>query len=347
MLTWLALVLGMIASGVLAGSLEAESAEDANYARLQSLQSAGEEQEAAGEILLHDAQLERLRLRALLERYNDRQPKAEELAERYEAEIDQLSEEQRQLQEENALLAHRDATAMDLLEDGTPYSRASGTRTSPGGTVRRRSHSRATAARIHCQAKEMRQNEAKLMALRRRTQVNEWYLSNLKVELQNVLRALQGRENHLQELRGRFDLAEEKRHRLAEERLRTEQQMSSERQELVELHKEALALREACYLPAQLKKKSQTLMKFLEEGRVKTEKHLRGRETVAKLYNSIAQQAPELQAAAGRVKSEMDLTFARYQELQQQHSRLLQLFHLTLARGAMSPGPIKTQKVVG
>ena len=79
----------------------------------ERLKSAGEEQEAADEIRLHDAQLERLRLRTLLDRYSERPPKVEELAERYEAEIDQLAEEHWQLQEENALLTHRDA-ALDL-----------------------------------------------------------------------------------------------------------------------------------------------------------------------------------------------------------------------------------------
>lgn len=41
--------------------------------------------------------------------------------------------------------------------------------------------------------------------------------------------------------------------------------LESERQELVQLHQEALALREACFLPAQLKKKSSVLTKFLED----------------------------------------------------------------------------------
>ena len=318
---------------------------EGEYARLQT---AAEEQEAADHIRLHDAQLERLRLRALRERYSERQPKAEELAERYEAEIDQLSEEHRQLQEENALLAHKDAIALDLLDDGTPCSRTSHGSWTSGGLGRfARSPSRATAARIHGQAKERRQNEAKRTALRRRTQVNEWYLSQLKSEWQEVARGLQSREHNLRKLRERFDTAEEQRHRLAEERARTEQQLTSERKELVQLHKEALALRETCYLPAQLKKKSSTLMKFLEEGgRLKTEKHLRGRETVAKLYHCVAQQAPELQATAGRVKSEMESAFARFQELQLQHGRLLQLFHLTLARGALSPG-VETPKSAG
>ncbi|CAE7213910.1 unnamed protein product [Symbiodinium sp. CCMP2592] len=295
-----------------ARSLEAE------YSRLQT---AGEEQEAADEIRIHDAQLERLRLRTLLERYRERQPKAEELAERYEAEIDQLSEEQRQLQDENALLAHRDTLAMELLDCGTPSSRTSrGSRASPSSIgAFARSPSRAAVRRTYNQAKEMRECQARLTALQRRTQVNEWYLSQLKVGLQEGSRSLQSRETHLRELRERFDAAEEQRHRLAEERNRTERQLTSEREELVQLHKEALALREACYLPAQLKKKSSTLMKFLEEegGRAKMEKHLRGREAVVKLYHSVAQQAPDLQAAAGRVKSEMDLVLRRYQELQQ------------------------------
>ncbi|CAJ1360319.1 unnamed protein product [Effrenium voratum] len=266
----------------------------------------------------------------MLERYRDRPPKVEELAERYEAEIDEWAETLRQLQEENALLVHQDC------EEATP-SRTPTRRISKG-----------TALRQHKAAREVRQLEAQLAALRRRTRVNEWYLAQLKAQLQETAKILQGKENHLKDLRERFDAAGEHRQRLREEQVRTQQMLESERQELVQLHQEALALREACFLPAQLKKKSSVLTKFLEEGgRHKMEKHLRGRDTVTKLYKSVAEQAPELQALAGRAKSEMDAAFARYQQLQLQHSRLLQQLRLDLARDALSASPERSKVVEG
>ena len=50
----------------------------------ESLKASGEEEQASDDVRLHDCQLQQLRLRALLERYSERRPKAEELAERYE-----------------------------------------------------------------------------------------------------------------------------------------------------------------------------------------------------------------------------------------------------------------------
>lgn len=303
-----------------------------------SLKAAADEEQAADEILLHDAQLERLRLRTLLDRYVERPPKVEELAERYESEIDELSEELRQLQEENALLAYHESSRAEQFdhEDATPSTSRS--HRSPSTRSPRVNTSR-TARQVHLQAKETRQCEAKLTSLRRRTRVNEWYLSQLKGQLQETAKVMQNREHRLQELRLRFDQAGEERQRLAEEHVRTQQMLDTERQELVQLHQEALSLREACYLPAQLKKKSSMLTKFLDQegGRLKLEKHLRGREVVAKLYRSVAQQAPECQAIAGRVKTDMDAAFANLQQLQAQHQRQLQQLHLNLARNAFSP----------
>ena len=173
-------------------------------------------------------------------------------------------------QEENALLAYHDAR--DAEDDAapttpvtpvTPGSRSS--RSSPGRRSAVRSVARRTARQVHLQAKETRQCEAKLTSLRRRTRVNEWYLSQLKVQLQETAKLMQMREHRLQDLRQRFDQAGEERQRLAQEHVRTQQMVDTERQELMQLHQEALILREACYLPAQLKKKSGMLTKFLDQ----------------------------------------------------------------------------------
>lgn len=45
--------------------------------------------------------------------------------------------------------------------------------------------SKGTALRQHKAAREVRQLEAQLAALRRRTRVNEWYLAQLKAQLQD------------------------------------------------------------------------------------------------------------------------------------------------------------------
>ncbi|CAK9084780.1 unnamed protein product [Durusdinium trenchii] len=298
-----------------------------------SLKAAAEEEEAADEVRLHDLRLERLALKALLDRYRERPPKVEELAERYESEIDQLSEELRQLQEENALLAYHAACDDEASPAPTPSASARTPRTTVGSAQRR------SARQVKEQAKEVRQCEAQLMALRRRTRVNEWYLAQLKTQLQETGKLLQGRESCLKDLKERIDQAHADRRRLSGERVRTQQTLETERQELVQLHQEALSLREACYLPAQLKKKSSMLTKFLDQegGRLQLEKHLRASSAVQQLYRRVGSEAPEATALAGRVKADMEAACQKVQELHSQHQRLLQYLHLNLARNAFSP----------
>eukprot|EP00913_Durusdinium_trenchii_P025487 g23925.t1 len=208
-----------------------------------SLKAAAEEEEAADEVRLHDLRLERLALKALLDRYRERPPK-EELAERYESEIDQLSEELRQLQEENALLAYHAACDDEASPAPTPSASARTPRTTVGSAQRRSARQagaavgavrvgpgRASPVQVKEQAKEVRQCEAQLMALRRRTRVNEWYLAQLKTQLQETGKLLQGRESCLKDLKERIDQAHADRRRLSGERVRTQQTLETERQE--------------------------------------------------------------------------------------------------------------------
>merc|ERR1712032_1232080 len=117
-------------------------------------------------------------------------------------------------------------------------------------------------------------------------------------------------------------------------------ELQRERSILTNLHREALSLREACLVPAQLKKKTQVLMKFLDQegGRLNTERHLRGLQTAAKLYHGVAVHAPVLQPLAGRAKAAMEEEFAKYRRLQQRHARLLQQVHLKVVRGVVTKG---------
>jgi len=284
------------------------------------LQASDEEEAARDAVSLHDAQLVRLKLRALLERLEERQPRAEELAERYESQIDEWSCELRHLREENALLAlhHDSGVAIDLLEA-------------------RPTRSAAAAQRLHSEAKEAWHCQAKAAAGRRRNLVNEWYLSQLRVELQDMAQSLRGRVQQLRDMRKQFDEAENQRQALELDRARCHDHLVQERQDMVQLHKEALVTREACMVPAQLKKKSSTLTRFLDQegSRARTEKHLRGLQAASKLYSSIVVHAPALQPCASRAKAAMEAEFARYQQLEQQHTRLLQQLNLSMMRNAL------------
>merc|ERR1712066_1061293 len=98
-------------------------------------------------------------------------------------------------------------------------------------------------------------------------------------------------------------------------------------------------MREACYVPAKLKKEANFLMKFLhhEGGRLKTSRHLRSLEACKRLYHEVSEAAPALLPLAGRAKTEMEEEFARYLRLEDSHSRALQKLHLAVTRGLQRP----------
>merc|ERR1711865_1140650 len=106
-----------------------------------------------------------------------------------------------------------------------------------------------------------------------------------------------------------------------------------------ELHTEACNMREACYIPARLKKETTFLVKLLdhEGGRLKTSRHLRSLEACKRLYQDVASSAPSLLPMAGRAKAEMEEEFARYQRLEENHVRTLQRVQLAVTRGLQRP----------
>merc|ERR1712176_29543 len=72
---------------------------------IQQLYADDQEQSVAHDVALHDAQLMLLQLQGLLQRYREKPPRSEELAERHETDIDELTAEAQQLREENSVLA--------------------------------------------------------------------------------------------------------------------------------------------------------------------------------------------------------------------------------------------------
>lgn len=173
---------------------------------------------------------------------------------------------------------------------------------------------------------------------RRRTRVDEWYLGRLQSELQEVARTLRGKEHRLLDLKKQCEEADALRRELSADKARIDEELECERRNLTNLHFEVLGHKEACVVPAQLKKKSSTLMKFLDQegGRLNTERHLRGLQAAAKLYRGVEVHAPSLMSLAGRAKIAMEEEFTRYRQLEQRHVRQLQQLHITVMKDVLS-----------
>lgn len=260
----------------------------AEYARLEAN---AEESAASDAVGLHDLQLQRLRLQTLLQRYQEKLPSAEELAERYEAEMGELAAEARQLREENALLAIHgrcEDDDDDLLATTCRPSLPS-PRRSPRSCVascgrqdandvlldsdaqrgfqRRRELRRAQlfAAQVHEEAREVWRCQVEVAARRRWTRVQEWLLGQLRHELQGIVGRVPEADRRLAAVRRRRMEWDCRRRQLSAERARCRDDVAREQDFLISLHHDAISLREACFVPAQIRKQSGALMKFLDQ----------------------------------------------------------------------------------
>lgn len=278
------------------------------------LREAAEEEATSDALELHDAQLLQLKLQAALQRYKEKPPQLEDLAVRHEDELHSLVAEVQQLREENLKLA---------LASSRNCGGSSG------------SNSNAT-----CDSEEvcrLWQRRAQTAKLRRQAQINEFRLGQLRAEMQATAKQLRGRERQLADMRKRYaevsDLAKE----IVAEAGSCCEDVEKERCVVQDLHCEALNMREACSLPAELKKKSSILLSALdrEGGRMSNEKRLRCLQASSKLYSAIAAQAPALLPLASRTKAATEAEFARYQKLEEAHAMQLHRLHLVATRGVL------------
>lgn len=286
-------------------------------------QAAAAERNAGDALELHDAQLLRVRLAATLQRYKERKPSLEDLTRHYESELDAVEAELKLLREENGLLATQ---GVDVIE--RPAARGSASRRAP-----------TVAEELHQEACDLRPLQMEAAKIARRTMVGEWSLKNGKADAKMTMSRLKAQEQTLEDLRSRHTNAENYLRDLLLTQAQSEEELAAERERVRTLHRDALNMREACYVPATLKKEASFLMKFLdhEGGRLKTDRHLRSVESCRRLYQEVAHAAPNLLPLAGRAKAEMEEEFARYLQLEESHNRALQRLQLGVVRGLQRP----------
>lgn len=292
-------------------------------AEYRELEAVSCERDADDGVALHDAQLTKLQLSQLVQRYREKPPPIEDVAERYEAELKSLAEEALRLREENTKL---------VLHGSIDYcgtERASATAQQPAV--------RTAAEELSDEVRSLRRQQVESKCRDRRTRLEEWRLGSLKDEAKRALRQLKARDQQLLELRDRHSKADAYLQDSSKAVSQGEAELDRERQTIRELHCQVAALREACTQPARLKKESGFLVRLLDQegGRLQTRRHLRGMEACRKLYDEVASHAPSLLPLAGRARSEMEAGFAKYLRLEEAHGRSLQKLHLAVTRGLL------------
>mmetsp|Transcript_92632 Transcript_92632/g.276251 ORF Transcript_92632/g.276251 Transcript_92632/m.276251 type:complete len:355 (+) Transcript_92632:64-1128(+) len=293
----------------------------------QELEAAAAEQDAGDGVALHDACLERLRLTKLLQRYRERAPTVEELAERYESELDELVAEALRLREENSLLVAR---GMQCGPEEEPAAAAA----VPPGAPPPPPRVRSAVEELHDEARRLRQKHAEYRQRERRARVEEWRLAMCQEEVRRLARQLRVQERRLEESRSQQAEAEACLHEIQGELARYQREVEQEQALIQRLNREAVTLREACYLPARVKRESGFLVKLLDRGggRMKARRHLKGLEACKRLYDEVNTHAPAALPLAGRAKADMEAEFARSLRLEEAHSRALQRLHMAVTR---------------
>lgn len=287
------------------------------------------ESEASHALELQDARLLQVRLSAILQRYRGRSPSIEDVARRYETELEELESEVQMLRESNVHLATRSPEDTDLhVSSGSGTTRAA-----------RNRRVLTVVEELGEEARELRLVQLQACKRARHTRVNEWTLETAKTETRKAAARFKTQEHRLGDLRSRHVEAEAHLRSLLEAQTNIEKELEVERERVRQLHCQALGMREASFVPAKLKKETTFLMKALDKecGGKKTRSHLRSLEAYKRLYVEVAHSAPSLLPLVGRAKADMEQEFARYLQLEKGHSRALQRLQLALTRGLQHP----------
>lgn len=298
--------------------------------------AAMEEEEVEADVALQDLRLQRLQLSSVLQRYREQAPIVDDVARRHEGQLAELEAEVRRLQEENSILAFGSAEEVGeggCLQMGAGRAASSSSLRTEASQPRPRA--RTAVEELSDEVFRLQRRQWEQKRSQRRHKLEEWGLGRCRSEAVHVVRQVRMHERRLEEVRQSKASAElhlsDLHCRIAEGL----QELEQEKHCIRELNREVTSLREACYLPTRLKRESGFLLKVLDQGgtgKLKTRKHLRGMDAVARLYDEVAAHAPSLLQLAGRVRGDMTGQFARYQHLDKGHTRSLHRLHTAVAR---------------
>eukprot|EP00933_Yihiella_yeosuensis_P084680 TRINITY_DN99293_c0_g1_i1.p1 TRINITY_DN99293_c0_g1~~TRINITY_DN99293_c0_g1_i1.p1 ORF type:complete len:337 (+),score=64.65 TRINITY_DN99293_c0_g1_i1:108-1118(+) len=304
-------------------------------AECEALEAEAEEEEASSGVVLNDVELERLRLNSLLQRYREKAPSAEALSERHMGVLEKLAAEVQRLREENSFLATQSNSKSRSDDEVSTFQ------------TRHTTPIRSAAEELHDEVRKLRCRYADYRRSQRQSRLEEWRLSQCKSEAKNVIHEMRIQEKQLEEMKKRVNLSENSLEEVKEHLEATKLEAEEEQALIRDLNREVMSTREACYVPARLKREASFLMKVLDQegGRLKTRRHLRSLEAVKKLYDEVSTCAPAILPFASRAKSEMEMQFSRYLQLEEGHNRALQRLHLSVTRGVLNGKGSQTQSI--
>eukprot|EP00811_Abedinium_folium_P037140 NODE_9783_length_1400_cov_2.371563.p1 GENE.NODE_9783_length_1400_cov_2.371563~~NODE_9783_length_1400_cov_2.371563.p1 ORF type:complete len:317 (-),score=105.47 NODE_9783_length_1400_cov_2.371563:448-1362(-) len=194
------------------------------------------------------------------------------------------------------------------------------------------------ALRLVEEVSELRQQCCETARAERRLRVEEFHLAKLRAELQGTARAFRAREARAGELRAQTKEVEALLQDLSDDVTNGSEEIAQECQTICSLQQQVMAMRQACYLPAQLKRQSSAMTRSLdrEGGRLGTQRRQRGLQVGSQLYKSVQVHAPQLLPLAGLAKASMEDEFARYKHLEERHARMLDWLQLAVAKDVLA-----------
>jgi len=305
------------------------------------------EQALQVEVALADLRLEHFKLASKLQRYREQPPTLEDLAQHRMEELEELEAEVQWLHADNAKLAFHPDRAADMAPDAggafIGQGAASSSRSVPGGgdSPRPGAKHRARTApeELSDEVCTFRSRHLEHRRCMWHAQEHEHLLTECRVEAQQVVRQLRVQDRRLEESRRSKAAAEAHLGDLEQLLVQGRQDLEQEQNAICELNREVSELREACYVPARLRRESGFLVRALDQGaggRLNTRKHLWGIEACTKLYEGVSSQAPSLLPLMGRVRADLEAQFARYLQLEEAHNRALQRLHVAVTRDVYS-----------
>jgi len=293
-------------------------------AEYHDLEAQALEGDASDGVAYDTARIHRLHLSGLLQRYRDRPPAFEEMADRYVAELEDAGAEVLRLWEENMLMA-----VSSCLGGGEqPMQEAPGC-----GTPRVRS----AAEELYDEVRRMHRKHLERENQERRTMVKEWQLGWSRKETKRLEKQVNVLERVLVEAREHHGQAQAQLCDLQQQLVQSQIDVEHEQTTIQELNREATSLRETSYVPARLKREGGFLKRLLDQGcgRHKTQQHQRGLDVCRRLYDEVTAHAPTALILAGRAKTDMEAQFARFLRLEEAYGRALQRVQLTVTRGLL------------
>eukprot|EP00929_Paragymnodinium_shiwhaense_P089310 TRINITY_DN49471_c0_g1_i7.p1 TRINITY_DN49471_c0_g1~~TRINITY_DN49471_c0_g1_i7.p1 ORF type:complete len:334 (+),score=88.37 TRINITY_DN49471_c0_g1_i7:178-1179(+) len=304
----------------------------------RDLEAASVEKDVSDGVDMHDAQLLKLQLSRKLQRYREKPPSLEEVAEDHESELQELEHTVLRLRQENASLAFM--PSQEDSEEQMSRGIGPGVGSRASGSAPKVPAARSASQELCDEVQHLWHRHTAYQRSCRRAGIEEWKLQGLQEEARVVMQQLKQEERENEELSARRDRGEKTLQSACDAKRKGELDLERERRMLKDLHAQVSGLREACYMPARLKRESSFLVRILdrEGGRLKTRKHLQGLQTCKRLYDEVAAKAPGLLPLAGRVKTGMEALFTKYLRLEESHGRALQTLHLTVTRGLLRDG---------